>query len=122
MVNLKGRSLLIHYCDKCAQKYGYPMKKEKEKESCVFCRFTGPVNQTPQESIVDVKNYNPEIWEGGGFKVSQQIPFPIQQSHDRLYPTLSCKMLNEKCLLFYDKNILVIVNPKTGQQIQVDFY
>ncbi len=120
-IHLRGCRPLIKYCDKCAKKYKYPIKKEKEKGSCVFCRFAGSVNEIPQDEIVDIKNFNETIWKGGGFKIIQQIPFPTQQLHDRLYPKLPRRMINGKCLIFYDKDFLIVANTKTGQQISIEF-
>lgn len=54
---------MIYYCDKCAKHYNYPMK-EKIKEVCSFCNFTGIINQSLRENIVSKENFNPEIWEG----------------------------------------------------------
>jgi hypothetical protein len=120
-MHLQGWNKLICYCDKCAHKYNYPIKEKKEKGTCAFCRISGFINQVPQVDIVDIKDFNETVWEGGGFKVTNQIPFPIQHSHDKLYPTLSRRMINSKCLIFYDKDFLIVTNIKTGQQISIEF-
>lgn len=119
--HLRGWHPLISYCDKCAKKYDYPTNEEKIKGSCVFCRSTGSINQVHREGIVDLTDFNEEIWKGGGFKIIQQIPFPPKQLHDRLYPSLPRKMINRNCLIFYDKNFLIVANSKTGQQISIEF-
>jgi len=114
--------LFICYCDKCAKKNEFPIVEEKVKDSCAFCRFTGPVNKEVKENLVDMSDFNVDSWSGGGFRVLQKTPFPVKQSHDKLYPHLPRRMISDKCLIFYDKNFLIIANPKTGQQIQIDFY
>jgi len=120
-MHLRGLKPLICYCDKCAKKYGYLIEKKKKKGHCAFCRFTGYVTQVPRENIVEFKDFNETIWEGGGFKVIQQIPYPTQQLHDQIYPKLSRKMISGECLIFYDKDCLVVTNTKTGHQIYIEF-
>jgi len=120
MKNLRT-SILIQYCDKCAKKFKYPIEKEKTKDSCGFCNFPGYVNQTFRTSIVPMENFNPDIWHGMDFEVYQLVSFPPDYRHDKMYTKLSYKRLTDKCLLFYDKDFLIIVNTKTGQQIQINF-
>ncbi len=111
--------LLIDYCDVCAEKNEYPNKKEKEKGSCKLCGRIGLVNRISQRSIVNYEGFNDSIWKGGDFTVEQLISFPVGQSRETIHPTLQSKSLTEKCLLFYDKDLVIIVNPKTGQQIRI---
>jgi len=111
----------LYYCDKCAKEYNYPIKEKETKGSCNFCRFTGPVNEEQKVNLVDMKDFNETTWKGGGFTVNELVPFPVGQTRGTIHPELLHKFLNERYLLFYDKNLLIIANIKTGQQIQVSF-
>lgn len=70
---------IIYYCDKCAKKHNYPIEEKDTKGSCEFCNFRGPVNKIYLEIIVDMEHFNENVWKGGGFTVSQLIPFPKHQ-------------------------------------------
>jgi hypothetical protein len=113
--------LLIEYCDSCAEENTYPVKKEKPKGVCKLCGRIGRVNQISQVSIVDCRDFNYDAWKGGGFTIDQLIPFPIGQLRETIHPTLSSRILTEKCALYFDKNLVIIANPKTGQQIRIRF-
>ena len=112
---------LITYCDKCAEEHEYPIKKEKVKTSCILCGFTGKVNQVPNKEIVSYEKFNGEVWNGGGFEVLQLDPFPLGQIRETIHPTMAHKLLTEKISIFFDKNIVIVANPQTGQQIQMKF-
>ena len=114
-------NILIEYCDKCAFKYSYPMEDEKEKGACKLCGRLGFINQVLVSSIVNFDGFNGETWKGGGYTIDQLIPFPPKQLKDTIHPTLSHRLLTEKIDLFFDKDILIIANPKTGQQIRIRF-
>jgi hypothetical protein len=114
-------SKLITYCDKCADAHDYPSKDEKVKSQCKLCGFTGPVNEVENQIIVSYDNFNDSTWKGGGYKVCQLDPFPLGQLRETIHPQMTHKLLTEKIAIFYDKNIVVIANPQTGQQIEITF-
>jgi hypothetical protein len=112
---------LITYCDKCADEHSYSIKKEKVKSFCKLCGFTGPVNQVQNSEVVSYEGFNEEMWKGGGFEVTQLDPFPLGHIREMLHPTLAHKLLTEKIVIFYDKNVVIVANPRTGQQLQITF-
>lgn len=117
----KGFHLLRSYCDKCAEKRDFPIVEEKVKGQCIMCGFSGPINQVRNSEISNYEGFNGEKWKGGGFEVSQLDPFPLGQLRETIHSTLANKLLTEKCAIFFDKNVLVVANPQTGQQIQITF-
>lgn len=114
-------SLLIEYCDECAEEYDYSIKEKKCKGTCKLCGRRGPVNEMLQATIVDFEAFNESVWKGGGFTVDQLIPFPQGQIRETIHSTLTSKILTERCVLYFDKDLVIIANPKTGQQIRIRF-
>jgi len=116
-----GLHQLIEYCDSCAEKHEYAVEQKKPKGVCKLCGRIGRINQVPQNTVVDFEGFNEVKWEGGGFTVDQLVPFPTGQIRETVHPTLAYKLLNKKCVLYFDKDIVIIANPDTGQQIRIRF-
>ena len=113
--------VLIEYCDKCGKENNYPLEKLKSNGVCELCRRIGPVNKNRQQCLVNFQDFNEHTWEAGNFTVDQMISFPVGQKRETIHPTLTSKILTEKCTLYFDKDLVIIANPKTGQQIRIRF-
>lgn len=116
---------MLLYCDHCGTKNGYDIDTPKTfKGECQLCnRRLGPMNvMSDQDVEVLVNGVDVNIHDLAGFKVQEIKGFPVGTKVDCIEPKMvNHRLVNQKCVVFFDAGKVVVANPETGKRFKISF-